>query len=112
MINNSITYKEHVNTGNYCWKEFERTVVILEGEDAEEKSLELIEFVQRIIGHNQTQEELHRQTERVAELKDERKNLLKEIRQLREKYESDSLKPQDESTEVESDDIPFDPDKF
>ncbi len=121
---NSITYKEHANTGNYSWKEFEHTVMLNDGDDVEQRTLELMNFVQRMIGYKESKEELDRLSARVEELqtrieelKNERSKLLNHVRDLKEKYDSDCLTPDsfevpNSNLEPDPDDIPFDNNTF
>jgi uncharacterized protein YydD (DUF2326 family) len=106
---NSITYKEHFNIGNYSWKEFERTIILSDGDDVEQRTLELIDFVKRMIGYQESKEELDRLQARIEELKTERKELLKQIKELN---SNKSLTLDTPDSEPESDDIPFDNSNF
>lgn len=120
----SITYKEHLNTGNYSWKEFEHTIQLNNGDDVEQKSMELINFVQRMIGYDETRKKLDRLASRIEELTTERNALSRQVKELREKYEIERLDSEflsdlpeflsnlELGPEPDPDDIPFDDSNF
>lgn len=94
----TITYQRVLNLYDYNSKRLEHSAEVLEGEDPEEETSKLMQFVERKIREDvstKVEEEIKERTRKLREL-------IKECEQVKSSLES--LKPE---KEPDSDDIPF-----
>jgi len=86
----TISYKRILNTGNYNSKQLERSIVVKDGDNVEDKTLELINFVERIINIECVDHKLKNLEFQVALLKDRNRDLEHKIEELL-KHQSETV---------------------